>query len=249
MPSRRTAALLPSLGAGDASLATGRQVVGSVPPTSSTKPTTSGTAPTSRGEAPERRLDRGDERRLVDEVLGRVAAERELRRLHEVRPGGDGLAVPVRDQLHVPPDVPDQRGQLQHRQPHRATSSVAQAVAGGATPIRRVILAGVVGGPDDLTAVWREALVVLGRAPLTVAGLAEALGVTRRTAQRRADALVRRGYAEYLPNAAHRRARLVQVTDPSRPAPARLSRDGGQLERPSRPGPSRRGGSQQLAPA
>ena len=72
----------------------------------------------------------------------------------------------------------------------------------------------MVGASDDLTVVWREALVVLGRGPLTVAGLAEALGVTRRTAQRRADALVRRGYAEYLPNAAHRRARLVQVTDP-----------------------------------
>ena len=122
LPLRRTAALLPSFGAGDASLATGRQVVGSVPPTSSTNPTTSGTLADVLSETPEGGLDRGDEGRLVDEVLRRVAAERQLRRLDEARPGRHGLAVPVRDQLRVPPNVPDQRGQLQHRQPHHATS-------------------------------------------------------------------------------------------------------------------------------
>jgi DNA-binding MarR family transcriptional regulator len=51
------------------------------------------------------------------------------------------------------------------------------------------------------------------REPLTVAGIARAMGMTRQGVQRTADLLVDQGLAEYLPNPAHRRAKLLRPTE------------------------------------
>ena len=67
--------------------------------------------------------------------------------------------------------------------------------------------------PAGLTAArWQVLGAVLGT-PLSVAGIARAMGITRQSVQRIADLLVADGLAEYLPNPAHRRAKLVQPTD------------------------------------
>lgn len=49
--------------------------------------------------------------------------------------------------------------------------------------------------------------------PLPVSGIARAMGLTRQGVQRTADLLVEQGLAEYRPNPAHQRARLLAVTD------------------------------------
>ena len=49
--------------------------------------------------------------------------------------------------------------------------------------------------------------------PLSVADVSRARGITRQSVQRVADILVDRGLAEYLPNPAHRRAKLLRPTD------------------------------------
>ncbi|MGW6060611.1 MarR family winged helix-turn-helix transcriptional regulator [Streptomyces sp. NPDC055189] len=65
----------------------------------------------------------------------------------------------------------------------------------------------------DLTAAWWQVLGAVLREPLPVAGIARAMGITRQSVQRIADLLVRRGLAEYVPNPAHRRAKLLRPTD------------------------------------
>ncbi|MFI6092209.1 MarR family winged helix-turn-helix transcriptional regulator [Streptomyces sp. NPDC051218] len=64
-----------------------------------------------------------------------------------------------------------------------------------------------------LTAAWWQVLGAVLREPLPVAGIARAMGITRQSVQRVADLLVRRGLAEYVPNPAHRRAKLLRPTD------------------------------------
>ena len=67
--------------------------------------------------------------------------------------------------------------------------------------------------PVGLTAAWWQVLgAVLGE-PLPVAGIARAMGITRQSVQRIADLLVDKGLAEYVPNPAHRRAKLLRPTD------------------------------------
>jgi DNA-binding MarR family transcriptional regulator len=76
--------------------------------------------------------------------------------------------------------------------------------------------------PAGLTAAWWQVLgAVLGE-PLTVAGIAREMGITRQSVQRIADLLAERGLAEYLPNHAHRRAKLLAPTEPGRAAIARI---------------------------
>ena len=78
-------------------------------------------------------------------------------------------------------------------------------------------------GPAGLTAAWWQVLgAVLGE-PLTVAGIAREMGITRQSVQRIADILADRGLARYLPNPAHRRAKLLTPTDEGRAAIARIS--------------------------
>ncbi|MFJ8047635.1 MarR family winged helix-turn-helix transcriptional regulator [Streptomyces luteogriseus] len=76
--------------------------------------------------------------------------------------------------------------------------------------------------PAGLTAAWWQVLgAVLGE-PLPVSGIARAMGITRQSVQRIADLLVERGLAEYRPNPAHRRAKLLAPTDEGRAAIARI---------------------------
>jgi DNA-binding MarR family transcriptional regulator len=62
------------------------------------------------------------------------------------------------------------------------------------------------------TARWQVLGAVLHE-PLTVAAVARAMGLARQSVQRTADLLVEEGLCEYLPNPAHRRAKLLIATD------------------------------------
>ncbi|MDQ0582457.1 MarR family winged helix-turn-helix transcriptional regulator [Streptomyces rishiriensis] len=77
-------------------------------------------------------------------------------------------------------------------------------------------------GPAGLTAArWQVLGAVLGD-PLPVSGIARAMGITRQSVQRVADLLVEQGLAEYRPNPAHRRAKLLAPTQEGRAAVARV---------------------------
>ncbi|MGF0171216.1 MarR family winged helix-turn-helix transcriptional regulator [Streptomyces sp. Marseille-Q5077] len=76
--------------------------------------------------------------------------------------------------------------------------------------------------PAGLTAAWWQVLgAVLGE-PLPVAGVARAMGITRQSVQRIADLLVDKGLAEYRPNPAHRRAKLLAPTEEGRASISRI---------------------------
>jgi DNA-binding MarR family transcriptional regulator len=77
--------------------------------------------------------------------------------------------------------------------------------------------------PVGLTAAWWQVLGAVLREPLPVAGIARAMGITRQSVQRIADLLVEKGLAEYQPNPAHRRAKLVRVTDAGYAAVRRIN--------------------------
>lgn len=72
--------------------------------------------------------------------------------------------------------------------------------------------------PAGLTAAWWQVLGAVLREPLPVSGIARAMGITRQSVQRIADLLVDKGLAEYLPNPAHRRAKLLTPTEDGRAA-------------------------------
>ncbi|MDF3145157.1 MULTISPECIES: MarR family transcriptional regulator [unclassified Streptomyces] len=77
--------------------------------------------------------------------------------------------------------------------------------------------------PSGLTAAWWQVLgAVLGE-PLPVSGIARAMGITRQSVQRIADLLVDKGLAEYRPNPAHRRAKLLAPTEEGRAAISRIN--------------------------
>lgn len=67
--------------------------------------------------------------------------------------------------------------------------------------------------PVGLTAAWWQVLGAVLREPKSVAGIAREMGMARQSVQRIADLLVERGMAEYADNPAHRRAKLLVVTD------------------------------------
>ncbi|ANP48512.1 DNA-binding MarR family transcriptional regulator [Streptomyces griseochromogenes] len=76
--------------------------------------------------------------------------------------------------------------------------------------------------PAGLTAAWWQVLGAVLPGPLPVSGIARAMGITRQSVQRVADLLVERGLAEYRPNPAHRRAKLLAPTERGRAAVARI---------------------------
>ncbi|MFD4864521.1 MarR family winged helix-turn-helix transcriptional regulator [Streptomyces sp. NPDC058412] len=76
--------------------------------------------------------------------------------------------------------------------------------------------------PAGLTAAWWQVLGAVLREPLPVAGIARTMGITRQSVQRIADLLVAKGLAEYAPNPAHRRAKLLRPTQEGRAAVARI---------------------------
>ncbi|MET9241480.1 helix-turn-helix domain-containing protein [Nonomuraea sp. NPDC003709] len=77
--------------------------------------------------------------------------------------------------------------------------------------------------PAGMTAAWWQVLGAVLREPLPVAGVARVMGMTRQGVQRIADLLVERGLAEYQPNPAHRRAKLLQPTAAGRAAVAKIN--------------------------
>jgi DNA-binding MarR family transcriptional regulator len=66
--------------------------------------------------------------------------------------------------------------------------------------------------PAGLTAARWQVLGAVLRQPLTVSDAARAMGLTRQSVQRLADALVADGMAEYVDNPRHRRAKLLRPT-------------------------------------
>jgi DNA-binding MarR family transcriptional regulator len=76
--------------------------------------------------------------------------------------------------------------------------------------------------PAGLTAAWWQVLGAVLDEPLTVAGIAREMGITRQSVQRVADILAERGLAQYRPNPAHRRAKLLTPTGQGRAAIARI---------------------------
>ncbi|WP_086785836.1 MarR family winged helix-turn-helix transcriptional regulator [Streptomyces caniscabiei] len=76
--------------------------------------------------------------------------------------------------------------------------------------------------PAGLTAAWWQVLGAVLPEPLPVAGVARAMGITRQSVQRVADLLVDRGLAAYVPNPAHRRAKLLTPTPAGRAAIERI---------------------------
>ncbi|PWK78014.1 DNA-binding MarR family transcriptional regulator [Lentzea atacamensis] len=76
--------------------------------------------------------------------------------------------------------------------------------------------------PVGLTAAWWQVLGAVLREPLSVSGIAREMGLARQSVQRIADLLVDKGLAEYLPNPAHQRAKLVRPTAEGFAAIARL---------------------------
>lgn len=76
--------------------------------------------------------------------------------------------------------------------------------------------------PSGLTAAWWQVLGAVLTEPLPVSGIARTMGITRQSVQRIADLLVERGLAAYLPNPAHRRAKLLRPTGAGRAAIARI---------------------------
>lgn len=77
--------------------------------------------------------------------------------------------------------------------------------------------------PAGLTAAWWQVLGAVLHDPLPVAAIARDMGITRQAVQRTADVLVDRGLAEYRDNPAHRRAKLVALTDTGRAAVAAIA--------------------------
>jgi DNA-binding MarR family transcriptional regulator len=67
--------------------------------------------------------------------------------------------------------------------------------------------------PVGLTAAWWQVLGAVLPGPRSVAQIARDMGITRQSVQRIADLLVDKGFAVYRDNPAHRRAKLVDVTD------------------------------------
>jgi DNA-binding MarR family transcriptional regulator len=64
-----------------------------------------------------------------------------------------------------------------------------------------------------LTATWWQVLGGVLDEPRTVAEIGRRMGMTRQGVQRVADLLVEHGLAEYRPNPAHRRAKLLACTE------------------------------------
>ncbi len=74
-----------------------------------------------------------------------------------------------------------------------------------------------------LTAAWWQVIGGVLDEPRSVAEVARRMGMTRQGVQRIADLLVDRGLAEYRPNPAHRRAKLLACTEAGYWAVRRIS--------------------------
>ncbi len=77
--------------------------------------------------------------------------------------------------------------------------------------------------PGGLTASSWQVLATVLREPQPVVSIARAVGLARQSVQRTADILVQQGLAEYGPNPAHRRAKLLHPTPSGRTAVRRIA--------------------------
>ncbi|MFI9231732.1 MarR family winged helix-turn-helix transcriptional regulator [Streptomyces rimosus] len=83
--------------------------------------------------------------------------------------------------------------------------------------------------PAGLTTARWQVLGAVAGGPLPVAGIARAMGITRQSVQRVADLVVAEGLAEYRPNPAHRRAKLLALTADGLSALQRITPDHGEF--------------------
>ncbi|WP_336087751.1 MarR family winged helix-turn-helix transcriptional regulator [Nocardia sp. SSK8] len=67
--------------------------------------------------------------------------------------------------------------------------------------------------PAGISVAWWQVMAAVRERPLPVAGIARAMGITRQSVQRVADLLVAEGICEYRANPAHKRAKLVTITE------------------------------------
>lgn len=76
--------------------------------------------------------------------------------------------------------------------------------------------------PSGLTAARWQVLGAVLPSPATVSEIARTMGITRQSVQRIADLLVDQELAEYQPNPAHQRAKLLSATDAGRDAVTKI---------------------------
>ncbi|MEV2277551.1 MarR family transcriptional regulator [Nocardiopsis sp. NPDC049922] len=79
--------------------------------------------------------------------------------------------------------------------------------------------------PVGLTAARWQVLGAVTDEPLTVSAIARRFGISRQSVQRMADLLVDQGMAEYRPNPAHSRAKLLALTEQGVAAMRRIRPD------------------------
>lgn len=120
--------------------------------------------------------------------------------------------------------APAARGRGTRENPLRARQDLLSRTALGVFRLNGQLLSvsEELARPAGLTAAWWQVLGAVLREPLPVAGIARAMGITRQSVQRIADLLADKGLAEYVPNPAHRRAKLLRPTDAGRAAVARI---------------------------
>jgi DNA-binding MarR family transcriptional regulator len=70
--------------------------------------------------------------------------------------------------------------------------------------------------PVGLTSARWQVLGAIDGQPLSVAGIARAMGLTRQSVQRTADLLAAEGSVAFVPNPQHKRAKLVDLTPTGR---------------------------------
>lgn len=120
--------------------------------------------------------------------------------------------------------LPDpKRSSGQDSEPSHGPTEDQQILSGIAKTVFRLngqllSIAEDLAGPAGLTAAWWQVLATVLGEPLSVAGISRSIGNSRQSVQRVADLLVDEGLAEYQPNPAHRRAKLLTPTDQGRSA-------------------------------
>ena len=77
--------------------------------------------------------------------------------------------------------------------------------------------------PAGISVAWWQVMAAVQDQPQPVAGIARAMGITRQSVQRIADLLVGKGMCEYRPNPAHKRAKLVAMTEEGTAALRRIN--------------------------
>ncbi|MFD6400961.1 MarR family winged helix-turn-helix transcriptional regulator [Nocardia sp. NPDC060249] len=77
--------------------------------------------------------------------------------------------------------------------------------------------------PAGISVAWWQVMAAVQDQPQPVAGIARAMGITRQSVQRIADLLVGKGMCEYRPNPAHKRAKLVAMTEAGETALRRIN--------------------------